>query len=69
MGRDPHPVYELQDLLGKHIGGQFYADELSPVHITKTTTYATDKILRTRLNDGILEYFVRWKGSVPEFES
>ena len=34
------PVYELQDLLGKHIDGQFYVEELSPVHVTTRTTYA-----------------------------
>ena len=61
MRRIPRPVYELQDLLGKHIDGQFYAEELSPVLITKNTTYAIDKILRTKLRRCILEYLVRWK--------
>ena len=41
--RAPRPVYELQDLLGKHIDGQFYAEELSPVLDTKATTYAVEK--------------------------
>ena len=44
----PRPVYVLQDLLGKHTDGQFYAEELSPVSVTKATTYAIDKILRRR---------------------
>ena len=46
--RVPRPVYELQDLLGKHIDGQFYGEELSPVTVTNATTYAIDKILRRR---------------------
>jgi hypothetical protein len=32
------PVYELDDLVGQQIVGQFYAEELSPVYITKCTT-------------------------------
>ena len=55
------PVYELQDLLGKNIDGQIYAAELSPVLVTKNTTYEIDKILRTRTNRGTLEYLVRWR--------
>ena len=46
VSKIPQPVYEWQDLLGKHIDEQFYAKELSPVHVTKRTTYAIDKILR-----------------------
>ena len=45
------PVYELQDFLGKHIDGQFYAKELSPVVIRKKRTNAIDKILRKRENE------------------
>ena len=41
--RDPRPVYELQDLLGKHLDVLFYAEELSPVFVTKATTHAIDK--------------------------
>ena len=63
------PVYEIQDLLGKHIDGQLHAEELSPVLVTKTTNYEFDKILRTRLNDGILEYLVRWRGYGAEFDT
>ena len=69
MRRLPRPVYELQDLLGKHIDGQFYAQELRPVLITKNTTYAVDKILRTRLRRGILEYLVRWRGCSTAFDT
>ena len=67
--RVPRPVYELRDLLGKHIDGQFYAEELSPVTVTNATTYAIDKILRRRGRGDSLEYLVRWRGYGPEFDS
>ena len=65
----PRPIYELQDMLGKHIDGQFYAEELSSVHVTKQMTYAIDKILRKRVRRGILEYLVRWRRYIPDFDS
>ena len=67
--RDPRPIYELQDLLGKHIDGQFYAKELTPALVTKATTYGIDKILRTRGRGDSLEYLLRWRGYGPEFDS
>ena len=67
--RVPRPVYELQDLLGKHTDGQFYGEELSHVTVTSATRYAIDKILRKRGRGGSLEYLVRWRGYGPEFDS
>ena len=64
-----HPVYELQDLLGKHIDGQFYAEELSPMLVKKNTTYAIDKILIERVRRCILEYLVRWRVYGPAFDN
>jgi transposase InsO family protein len=37
--RTPRPVYELEDLRGQRTDGQFYTEELTPVRITKQTTY------------------------------
>jgi len=60
--RTPRPVFELEDLRGQEMEGQFYNEELVPVRITKRTTYKIDKILDTRVSRGILEYLVRWRG-------
>jgi hypothetical protein len=62
-------VYELEDLNQKIIDGQFYNEELTPVQITKRTTFKTDKILDTRVRCGIRDYLVHWKGYGPDFDS
>jgi transposase InsO family protein len=67
--RNPRPVYELQDLNKTLIDGQFYNEELTPVRITKRTTYKIDKILDKRYRRGILEYLVQWKGYTSEFNT
>ena len=67
--RTPRPVFELEDLRGQEIEGQFYSEELVPVRITKQTTYKIDKILDKRVRHGILEYLVRWRGYAADFDS
>jgi transposase InsO family protein len=67
--RTPRPVFELEDLNRKLIDGQFFNEELTPVRITKRTTFKIDKILSTRVRRGIREYLVRWKGYGPDFDS
>jgi hypothetical protein len=67
--RTPRPVYEVEDLNRKVIDGQFYNEELTPVRITKRTTFKIDKILSTRVRRGIREYLVHWKGYGPDFDS
>jgi hypothetical protein len=66
--RSPRPVYELQDLNGKLIDGQFYQEELSTVRISRRTTNKVDKILANRVRRGILEYLVRWRGCSPDLK-
>jgi hypothetical protein len=69
MHRSPHPVYELEDLVGTQIDGQFYSEELRPVSISSRTNYKIDKILKKRRRRGILEYLVRWKVYNSDFDS
>ena len=69
MYRTPRPVFELEDLRGQKIEGQFYSEELVPFHITKQTTYKIDKILDKRVRRDILEYRVRWRGYSADFDS
>ena len=66
--RTPRPVFELEDLRGREIEGQFYTEELVPVRVTKQTTYKIDKILDKRVRRGIPEYLVRWKGYSADFD-
>jgi len=67
--RTPSSMYELEDLNQKVIDGQFFSEELTPVRITKRTTFKIDKILATSVRRGIREHLVRWKGYGPDFDS
>ena len=66
---EPRPVYELEDLNGRLIEGQFYSEELTAVRVTKRTTYKKYKILDERDKESILQYLVRWKGYRKELDS
>jgi len=67
--RRPRSVYELEDLNKTPIEGQFYAGELTPVRISKETTYKIDRILYRRVRSGIRKYLVRWKCYSKDFDS
>jgi hypothetical protein len=62
-------VYELVNLLGKHVDDQFYGEELSPVIVSKNRTYPILKILRKRVRNGSTGYLVRWTGYSQDFDS
>ena len=67
--RTPRTVYELEDLNGTLIEGQFYAEELTPFRVTKRTFSKIDKIVDKRYKKGIIENLVRWKGYRKDFNS
>ena len=58
--RVPQPVYELSDLQKRPIEVQFYNYELVKV-VSPQTEFEIDKILRTRIRNGIKQLFVKWK--------
>ena len=62
LRRSPRPVYELEDLRGESMDGEFYAEALTPVNITRRTEYLVDKILELRIRHSIRNYLVRWRG-------
>jgi hypothetical protein len=69
VSRIPRSLYKLVDLLGKHIEGQFYEEELSPVLVPKNRTYPILKILSKRVRNGSIIYLVRWAGYSKDFDS
>jgi len=67
--RTPRPVYDFENLNGTLIEGQFYAEDLTAVRVTKRAVYKIDKLLDKRYRNGILEYLVRWKVYRKDFDS
>jgi phosphopantetheine adenylyltransferase len=57
--RMPQTVYELPDLQGRAIEGQFYNYELVKVIVSSETEFQIDKIVRTRKKGGIKQLLVR----------
>jgi len=69
IGRRPRVVYELEDLNGTLIEGQFSREELTPVRITDRTSFKIEKILDKWVRRCIREYLVRWRSYSQEFDS
>ena len=69
IDRQPHVVYEFEDLNGTPIEGEFNRDILTPGRITDRTAYKIDKILDKRVRRGIREYLVHWRGSRLDYHS
>jgi len=67
--RRPRVVYELEDLNGKPIDGEFCREELTPVRITNRTSYKIYKMLDKSVRSGIREYHFRWRGFFQDFVS
>jgi hypothetical protein len=61
------PRYELEDLLGNHLKGSFYEQELVKIDFDPDRTYKIDKIVGRR-NRG-RQVLVRWYGYDPKFDT
>lgn len=54
------PTYSLEDSDGHLVVRKFYAQELSAT--SDDTTYRIEKVLKTRIRNGLKDYFVKWRG-------
>ncbi len=66
LARTP-PVYKIKDLNNKPIKGVFYETELQKVE--NDDIFIISKILRRRVRNQQVQYFVRWLGYSNEFDS
>jgi hypothetical protein len=63
-------TYDVSDFSGLIIGlkGKFYEAEVQLVSKTDDI-YIVEKVIRTRKRNGVLEYFVKWRGYPDKFNS
>ena len=54
--------YKLKSLKGEQLEGRFYEKELIKVTMHDDQLYQIEKVLKTRVKDGIKQKFVKWKG-------
>lgn len=62
------PTYIIEDLNGEEIRGKFYREELQKI-IKADNIFRIEKVLKKRKRKGKTEYFVRWEGYSPKFDS
>lgn len=58
-------VYRIRDLAGNEISGTFYHHELQKV--TDSGYYPVEKVLKSRMKNGVKELFVKFQGYPNEF--
>jgi ribosomal protein S17 len=63
------PMFRLKDYSGEIIQGLFYPQELQQVSIDENQPYKIGKILKTRKQKGVKQYFVNWKYWPPKYNS
>jgi hypothetical protein len=62
------PTYAIKDYNNQELKGYFYESELNIVHKTDEL-YSVEKVLRKRKIRGKTQYFVKWLGYPPSFNS
>jgi len=63
------PMYKLSDLKGLPITGWIYANELLKVNKDENSLWFIERIVKKRKRNNKLQYYVRWLGFPPSFDS
>ncbi|MEW8547551.1 MAG: chromo domain-containing protein [Candidatus Thiodiazotropha sp.] len=63
------PIYQLEDLQGEAIQGNFYNSELLRLNKNIDNLWFIEKIIKKRKRKGHWEYFVQWEGFPKKFNS
>ena len=58
---DRVPVYYLTDYGGEKVEGNFYASELTPVRFDPNSFFKIEKVLKTRVRNGVEEKLVKYQ--------
>lgn len=67
--RRVRPMFEIIDVSGERILGNFYQEELQKVNIDKNTLYKIEKIIQTKGRGKNKKYFVKWLNYTEKFNS
>lgn len=67
--KHPVPVYEVKDLSGETIEGNFYEQELQKVIVPKNKVYRIEQILEMKGTGKKKTVLVKWKGFPAKFNS
>ena len=59
-------TYAIKDLADEQIKGRFYEPELQ-LSVKEDNMYDVETILRTRRQNGKVEYYIKWKGYPHKF--
>jgi hypothetical protein len=60
------PTYELTDYAGEEVKGRFYGKEIQKV---EKEVFEIEKIIKTKVANGKIQYFVKWLGYPDKFNS
>lgn len=65
----PVPVYEVKDLNGEIIDGNFYGAELQKIKFDPNAEFKIDKVIKSKGKGASKKLLVSWRGYPPAFNS